>query len=77
MRAITASQMWQPSALNPLVCLWYTECEVTKANEKDTAQAFGLNLYLEGQFLPNTQHQAYGPDVSLQIVLTLLAMYGR
>lgn len=44
MRAIIASQIWQPSALNPLVCLSYTEYEVSKANEKDTVKAFGVNF---------------------------------
>ena len=44
MRAITASLMWQPSAFNPLVCLSYAEYEVSKANEKDTAKDFGLNI---------------------------------
>lgn len=44
MRAITASQMWQPSAFYPLVCLLYTEYKVSKVNEKDTAKAFGLNI---------------------------------
>lgn len=44
MRAINASHMWQTSALNPLVCLSYTEYRASKANEKDIAKALGLNI---------------------------------
>lgn len=44
MRAITASHMWQTSALNPLACLMYAEYRASKANEKDIAKALGLNI---------------------------------
>lgn len=44
MRAITASHMWQTSALNPLACLLCTAYRASKANEKDISKALGLNI---------------------------------